>query len=159
MTEMACGLKMPEGTILMRNVPNSLTIVCPALVPPLQRTTTCACSPSRSTILPLPSSPHWHPITAITGISFLDFGFWILDFGLCVVVQNLKSKIQNYLTSRKCTLSLGGRPRLRCGGCRSSAPAATSSSTTPSSFVFRPSSLVALRPVALGLPPPAASSP
>ena len=44
----------------------SLTMVCPAFGPPLQRTTTRARLPSISTILPLPSSPHWQPRTAIT---------------------------------------------------------------------------------------------
>ena len=41
----------------------AMTSVCPALCPPWKRTTPCAWSVSQSTILPLPSSPHWVPIT------------------------------------------------------------------------------------------------
>ncbi|CPL29264.1 Uncharacterised protein [Bordetella pertussis] len=37
--------------------------VWPALWPPWKRTTPCTDSASQSTILPLPSSPHWVPIT------------------------------------------------------------------------------------------------
>ncbi len=40
-----------------------MTSVWPALWPPWKRTTTSARSLSQSTILPLPSSPHWAPIT------------------------------------------------------------------------------------------------
>src|SRR4051812_32530645 len=40
-----------------------MTRVWPALWPPWKRTTTSACSDSQSTILPLPSSPHWAPTT------------------------------------------------------------------------------------------------
>ena len=39
----------------------STTSVWPALLPPWKRTTSCACGASQSTILPLPSSPHWAP--------------------------------------------------------------------------------------------------
>ena len=39
------------------------TSVCPALCPPWKRTTTSARLASQSTILPLPSSPHWAPTT------------------------------------------------------------------------------------------------
>src|SRR5579883_2459664 len=41
-----------------------MTSVWPALCPPWKRTTTSARSLSQSTIFPLPSSPHWAPITA-----------------------------------------------------------------------------------------------
>src|SRR5689334_5309640 len=40
-----------------------MTSVWPALWPPWKRTTMSACSESQSTILPLPSSPHWAPTT------------------------------------------------------------------------------------------------
>src|SRR5205085_12517897 len=40
-----------------------MTSVCPALWPPWKRTTMSASSESQSTILPLPSSPHWAPTT------------------------------------------------------------------------------------------------
>src|SRR5690606_32911303 len=40
-----------------------MTSVWPALWPPWKRATADAFSVSRSTILPLPSSPHWVPMT------------------------------------------------------------------------------------------------
>src|SRR6187399_312813 len=40
-----------------------MTSVWPALWPPWKRTTTSARLASQSTILPLPSSPHWAPTT------------------------------------------------------------------------------------------------
>src|SRR5213075_1433260 len=43
-------------------------MVWPALWPPLKRATTWTFSVSRSTIFPLPSSPHWAPTTTILGI-------------------------------------------------------------------------------------------
>src|SRR5262245_53160813 len=45
-----------------------MTRVWPALCPPWKRTTTLARSESQSTILPLPSSPHWEPTTATFAI-------------------------------------------------------------------------------------------
>src|SRR5229473_120105 len=45
-----------------------MTSVWPALCPPWKRTTTSARSDSQSTILPLPSSPHWAPTTATLAI-------------------------------------------------------------------------------------------
>src|SRR3954469_20351686 len=45
-----------------------MTRVWPALWPPWNRTTTSACSDSQSTILPLPSSPHWAPTTTTFAI-------------------------------------------------------------------------------------------
>src|SRR5215831_10391927 len=50
-----------------------MTSVWPALWPPWNRTTMSACSDSQSTILPLPSSPHWDPTTTTFAIptSFL----------------------------------------------------------------------------------------
>src|SRR3712207_6376792 len=46
-----------------------MTSVWPALWPPWNRTTTSACSESQSTILPLPSSPHWAPTTTTVAIA------------------------------------------------------------------------------------------
>src|SRR5690606_21915130 len=56
---------MPEG--IRRNMVLLPLIhsVWPALWPPWKRTTPWADSASQSTILPLPSSPHWVPITTI----------------------------------------------------------------------------------------------
>src|SRR5690348_5388636 len=45
-----------------------MTRVWPALWPPWKRTTTSARCDSQSTILPLPSSPHWAPTTATFAI-------------------------------------------------------------------------------------------
>src|SRR4051812_4017700 len=53
----------PEGSNESLKVIPSMTSVCPALWPPWKRTTTSACSDNQSTILPLPSSPHWAPTT------------------------------------------------------------------------------------------------
>src|SRR5215831_3839954 len=45
------------------NVPRSLITVWPAFDPPWKRTTASASRAKMSTILPLPSSPHWAPMT------------------------------------------------------------------------------------------------
>src|SRR5580692_2850587 len=50
---------MSESTVFLPPI----TSVCPALWPPWKRATACARSVSRSTTLPLPSSPHCRPIT------------------------------------------------------------------------------------------------
>ena len=55
---------MPDGSSASLYVLPSMTSVWPALWPPWKRTTTSAPTDSQSTILPLPSSPHWAPITA-----------------------------------------------------------------------------------------------
>src|SRR6185437_16174141 len=46
-------------------------MVWPALLPPWKRTTISARLASQSTTLPLPSSPHWAPITATLAIRLL----------------------------------------------------------------------------------------
>ena len=60
---------MPDGIRWNLKVSPSRTIVWPALLPPWKRTTIVARSASRSTTLPLPSSPHWVPMITIPGIS------------------------------------------------------------------------------------------
>src|SRR6267143_1116294 len=55
--------RMPEGMRCSTVFLPAMTSVCPALCPPWKRTTPCARSVSQSTILPLPSSPHWVPMT------------------------------------------------------------------------------------------------
>src|SRR5438045_1473900 len=55
--------RMPEGTRCRTVFLPPITRVCPALCPPWKRTTPCAYSVSQSTTLPLPSSPHWVPMT------------------------------------------------------------------------------------------------
>src|SRR5271167_4969537 len=47
-----------------------MTSVWPALWPPWKRTTMSAFSESQSTILPLPSSPHWEPTTTTFDIDY-----------------------------------------------------------------------------------------
>src|SRR5713101_6377907 len=54
---------MPEGTRCSTVFLPPITSVCPALCPPWKRTTPCAWSVSQSTTFPLPSSPHWVPMT------------------------------------------------------------------------------------------------
>ena len=54
----------PEGTRCSTVRRPPMTRVCPALCPPWKRATTAARPVSRSTILPLPSSPHCMPTTA-----------------------------------------------------------------------------------------------
>src|SRR5260370_1364200 len=56
-------LRMPEGTRCRTVFLPPITKVCPALCPPWKRTTPWAWSVSQSTTLPLPSSPHWVPMT------------------------------------------------------------------------------------------------
>ena len=58
-----CNVKCTEdGNVLWEGsvCPNDLVSPCP----PWKRTTTSASKDSQSTILPLPSSPHWAPTTA-----------------------------------------------------------------------------------------------
>src|SRR4051812_12111259 len=62
------GRTTPEGSSDSLYVTPSITSVWPALWPPWKRTTTSARAESQSTILPLPSSPHWAPITATLDI-------------------------------------------------------------------------------------------
>src|SRR5687768_6889888 len=66
-TQIAPGLKMPEGTRWSLNSPPSLTTVWPALLPPWNRMTRSASCARRSVIFPLPSSPHCAPTIAVTG--------------------------------------------------------------------------------------------
>src|SRR5947208_1189788 len=54
---------IPEGIWWSTNSPAAVCTVCPALAPPWYRTTRSARSARTSTILPLPSSPHWAPTT------------------------------------------------------------------------------------------------
>src|SRR6266705_4992668 len=54
---------MPAGTRCKTVFLPPITSVCPALCPPWKRTTPWAWSVSQSTTFPLPSSPHWVPMT------------------------------------------------------------------------------------------------
>src|SRR5271165_6416191 len=54
---------MPDGMSRSTVFFPPITRVWPALWPPWNRTTPWACSVSQLTTLPLPSSPHWVPIT------------------------------------------------------------------------------------------------
>src|SRR5438034_7449704 len=54
---------IPDGIWCSTNSPAPVSTVWPALAPPWYRTTRSARSARTSTILPLPSSPHWAPTT------------------------------------------------------------------------------------------------
>src|SRR3954447_15210525 len=56
------------------NTSSPRTIVWPALLPPWKRITRSACSASRSTTFPLPSSPHWAPTMTSPGIGGSSLG-------------------------------------------------------------------------------------
>ena len=66
-------MRMPLGSRWVAYFSPLMTMVWPALWPPLVRTTKSIGSvvASRSVALPLPSSPHWAPSTTIAGISAL----------------------------------------------------------------------------------------
>src|SRR5579863_10107349 len=63
MKERTPGCKIPEGMSDSTVFLPPITSVWPALCPPWKRATAAARSVSRSTTLPLPSSPHWVPMT------------------------------------------------------------------------------------------------
>src|SRR4051794_18042728 len=67
---------MPDGMRWNFHTSPACMIVWPALLPPWKRTTTSACSASRSMTLPLPSSPHWAPTTTVPGIAVQSVGAW-----------------------------------------------------------------------------------
>src|ERR1700675_38940 len=65
---------MPEGIRCRTNLRSPMRIVWPALWPPLKRATTCTLSVRRSTIFPLPSSPHWAPAITMLGMNGVGCG-------------------------------------------------------------------------------------
>ncbi len=69
-TEVAPGVRMPEGSRWVAYFSPFTTMVWPALWPPLVRTTKSMVSvvARRSVAFPLPSSPHWAPRTMMAGI-------------------------------------------------------------------------------------------
>src|SRR5512138_1615845 len=82
-----CGIYFDDGSKFLLEVPGwripagmrwrtvfspPTTSVWPALFPPWNRTTTSASCVSRSTIFPLPSSPHWAPTTTTFGMFWLS---------------------------------------------------------------------------------------
>ena len=62
MKQRTCSRRMPEGISDRMVFLPPMTSVWPALCPPWKRATAAARSVSRSTTLPLPSSPHWVPM-------------------------------------------------------------------------------------------------
>src|SRR5262245_13453044 len=58
---------MPDGTNRSFSRVSPARIVCPALLPPWQRTTRSEARARRSVAFPLPSSPHWVPTRIVTG--------------------------------------------------------------------------------------------
>jgi hypothetical protein len=69
-TDVAPGVRMPDGSRWVAYFSPLTTMVWPALWPPLVRTTKSIgwLVASRSVALPLPSSPHWAPRTTIAGM-------------------------------------------------------------------------------------------
>src|SRR3954453_12477033 len=68
MTLVTFGRMTPVGRREILKALPPTTTVCPALPPPLYRTTMSNPSPRRSTIFPLASSPHCNPTTHVPGI-------------------------------------------------------------------------------------------
>src|SRR5512143_2921209 len=68
-THILPGCKAPAGTRRRMNFSPLTTRVWAALLPPWKRTIRSASAASRSTILPLPSSPHCEPTTATVFIA------------------------------------------------------------------------------------------
>src|ERR1700687_862969 len=62
MKQRTCARRIPEGMSDRMVLRPPMTSVWPALCPPWKRATAAARSVSRSTTLPLPSSPHWVPM-------------------------------------------------------------------------------------------------
>src|SRR6266513_412115 len=62
MKQRTCSRRIPEGMSDRMVLRPPMTSVWPALCPPWKRATAAARSVSRSTTLPLPSSPHWAPM-------------------------------------------------------------------------------------------------
>src|SRR3954451_16031170 len=69
MTGVTVGVSTPAGSRCRAYFSSPMTMVWPALLPPLYLTTMSTWSPSRSVGLPLPSSPHWAPSSTIAGMT------------------------------------------------------------------------------------------
>src|SRR5438876_158654 len=69
MTQRQPGWRMPDGIVCKTYFSRPTTTVWPALLPPANRATTFTCGVRRSTIFPLPSSPHCVPTTTMLGIA------------------------------------------------------------------------------------------
>src|SRR6266849_2910073 len=67
-TQRQPGCRMPDGIVCRTYFSRPTTTVWPALLPPAKRATTFTCGASRSTTLPLPSSPHCVPTTTMLGM-------------------------------------------------------------------------------------------
>ena len=72
LTFMTPGRKIPTGRRWVAYFSLPILTECPALAPPQYRATTSACSVRKSTIFPLPSSPHWSPTTQLLPSSASD---------------------------------------------------------------------------------------
>src|SRR3954452_24334915 len=109
---------MPLGMRWNFHVSSSRTIVCPALLPPWKRTTSSACSASRSTTLPFPSSPHWAPTMTSPGMASASVGAWPTALGALRHAQVLAPHRQRLLADLAQAghgprADLGAQPR--CG--------------------------------------------
>src|SRR2546426_2999298 len=69
MTQRQPGCRMPDGIVCSTYFSRPATTVCPALLPPAKRATTFTWGASKSTTLPLPSSPHCVPTTTMLGMT------------------------------------------------------------------------------------------
>ena len=89
---------MPEGIRCSTVFLPPMTSVCPALCPPWKRTTPRAWSVSQSTILPLPSSPHWVPTTT----TFFAIALSVLESS-CTVhsAAALRPSLRSQLRARR----------------------------------------------------------
>src|SRR5487761_142007 len=88
-TQVVLGWRIPAGIRLNLKVRPSTTTVWPALLPPWLRITIWADSASRSTILPLPSSPHWPPRQMTTLTCEARSPSWVLVDSVDVVEGGL----------------------------------------------------------------------
>ena len=72
MTHIFPGRKMPLGIRCSTYFFAATMTVCPALLPPCERTTRSAFSVRKSMILPLPSSPHWAPTRIVLAMCLVS---------------------------------------------------------------------------------------
>ena len=114
----------PLGSWCRANFPYSLMMVCPALLPPWNRTTMSESSASTSVIFPLPSSPQQAPTIALTITlhAFLNDSVWGSppwvgwEQAAYTVISAASSATSLYLSSTGATVSV--RNSSVCTGAR-----------------------------------------
>src|SRR5699024_1521229 len=95
-TGTAVGERMPAGRSLSSYFSPPTTTVCPALLPPLGLTTYSTRPPRMSVALPLPSSPHWAPISTIAGMVCFHLGLLVCRCGTDVVGDSAHTNAPGY---------------------------------------------------------------